>query len=348
MVKIMRLLQFACLMLARATIGATSAVSQIARARAIIRPLVAAALLAISTNFACAQVSWADAIARVERSAEAYREYARVRGVTWAGTLYNDWHLTRHSCGIVGRMIGEAAAIADLEKLDYPQLRADGDESYAHDMLVFSISLDNWVMAARAALSMSEAQRVNLWNLNCASTEICPACRMVRSAAPDADFVVEGLRLRILGDIDSGFAERFKSALDAAPNVNEILLGSHGGSVVDAIRAGLLIRERGLTTTLYANCNSACPLVFLGGTKRIVWAGTARFGLHEISRGGRAVPQDDSIYRLVARYVSEMGGDQAGIVALMLSAAPEDMAYPNVDDYCALGLATWVQRVCGW
>lgn len=313
----------------------------------MVRTLLAAALLAASAGLAVAQVSWTEAIERVERSAEAYREYARARGVTWAGSMYAGWDHTRHSCAVVGRMIGEAAAIADLETMEYPALRPDGDEGYAHEMLVFSISLENWVAAARAALSMTEAQRINLWNVECAGTETCPACRMVVSDAPQADFVVDGRRLRVLGDIDAGFAARFEAALDAAPQVEEVLLGSNGGSVVDAIRAGLLIRERGLETTLHANCNSACPLVFLGGARRVVWAGTARLGLHRISAGGAAVAPDDPIYGLVARYVRDMGGDPRGVVAAMLSAPPEGMAYPEVGDYCDLGLATWVQRVCG-
>jgi len=312
------------------------------------RIFIAVLFLACFPVMTLAQTSWTAAIERVERSAKIYREYAFARGVHWAGSMYNGLHYTRHSCAILGRMIGQTAAIANLEKFEYPELMETADEDYAHEMLVFSISLENWVGAARAALAMSEAQWVNRWNLQCASSEICPACRAVKSDTPEADFVQDGSRLFVLGDIDRGFADRFKVALDKYSGIDEIILGSDGGSVVDAIRAGLMIRERSLTTTLDGNCNSACPLVFLGGTTRIVWASTARFGLHQISRGGNPVPLDDDIYILVSQYIREMGADHLGIVSLMASAAPDDMVYPDIDEYCDLGLATWVQRVCGF
>ena len=73
------------------------------------------------------------------------------------------------------------------------------------------------------------------------------------SPTPEADFVRDGIWLRVLGDIDLGFADRFRTALDANPGVEEIVMGSDGGSVRDALTAGRLIRERGLKTTLGEN-----------------------------------------------------------------------------------------------
>ena len=54
------------------------------------------------------------------------------------------------------------------------------------------------------------------------------------------------------------------------PEVKIVGLGSPGGAVVEAIRAGYLIRARGLETTQIADCFSACPIVFLGGSRRTV------------------------------------------------------------------------------
>lgn len=310
--------------------------------------LATIALIALlPTPIASHIVSWDEAIARVESTADKYRTYAREHGVTWAGAMYNEWHSRRHSCAILGRMLGHAEAIQHLEELDYPPLPANGDKIYAHSMLVFAISLENWVFSARRAVAASEVERIKIWNLDCVGDQGIPQTLAMPNPQAEADFVRDDTRLVVLGDIDTGFADRFRMALDANPGVEEILLGSNGGSVVDAVAAGRMIRARGLKTSLYYNCNSACPLVFLGGVERVVWASGGRFGLHQISSEGAAVSRDDEIYPLLSAYIAEMGGDPARIVHSMHSASPAELSYPDPNDYCELGLATWVQRICG-
>lgn len=310
--------------------------------------LTAIGLMALlPTPVASDNISWEGAIARVEASAEKYRTYARERGVTGAGSMYGTLDIARHTCAILGRMLGHAEAIRHLEEMNYPPLPSNGDEDYAHSMLVFSVSLGNWVFSARQALKASKVERIKIWNLDCAGSLGIPQALMMSIPNPEAEFIRDGTSLLVLGDIDRGFADRFQAALEANRGVEEILLGSNGGSVIDALLAGRVIRARGLQTTLYYNCNSACPLVFLGGVRRAVWAGGARFGLHQISRDGTAVPPDDVIYQLVFDYVAEMGGDPIQLVTWMYSASPSELSYPDLVDYCDLGLATWVQRTCG-
>lgn len=77
---------------------------------------------------------------RVLASAEKYRTDAKEHGVTWAGTMYNEWRSRRHSCAILGRMLGHAEAIRHLEELDYPPLPANGYGISAHSMLACAIS----------------------------------------------------------------------------------------------------------------------------------------------------------------------------------------------------------------
>ena len=91
--------------------------------------------------------SWEEAIRRVEASAREYHDYAvEVGGTGWAGAMYSNYHSDRHQCAILGRILGQEEAIAHLEELEYPPL---GPESDPHELLVFSISLENWVGAAR-------------------------------------------------------------------------------------------------------------------------------------------------------------------------------------------------------
>jgi hypothetical protein len=235
--------------------------------------LAAIGLMALlPTPVASHSVSWKDAIARVEASAEKYRTYARERGVTGAGSMYGTLDVARHTCAILGRMLGHTEAIRHLEEMEYPPLLSNGEEDYAHSMLVFSVSLGNWVFSARQALKASKVQRIKIWNLDCAGNQGIPQALMMSIPNPEAEFVRDGAGLLVLGDIDVGFAERFRAALEANRGVEEILLGSDGGSVIDALMAGRMIRARGLKTTLYYNCNSACPLVFLGGVRRAVGA----------------------------------------------------------------------------
>lgn len=289
--------------------------------------------------------SWEDAIRNVEASARKYHDYAvEVGGTSWAGAMYNGYKFDDHRCAILGRMLGHPDAIAHLEQFDYPPMTSASDP---HDLLVFSISLENWVAAARWAVGATESQRASVWNLECVGEMGIPATLFEKNDTPNAEFERNGTQLHVYGDIDAGFFVRFSKALEANPDIKEITLGSAGGSVADAILAGVLIRQRGLDTALYGNCFSACPLVFLGGIRRVIWAAPYRLGFHQISRGGEAVPLDDPIYRDVALYATRMGADGLTVVQWMQSSPPIDMYEPPVDDLCPPVVATFVQRRCG-
>lgn len=290
--------------------------------------------------------SWDEAIATVEQFASEYFEYAvEVGGTSFAGTMYNGYKSLEHQCAILGRMLDHAEAIRHLEEFDYPPMDAGSDP---HDLLVFSISLENWVAAARWAKSATLDQRVNRWSLDCVGQFGIAPTLFMESAKPEAEFEVDGKQLHVYGDIDVGFAERFEQALNANTSISEVTLGSGGGSVRDALIAGLLIRSRGLDTTIYGNCYSACPLVFLGGNHRIVWAAPHRLGFHQIYTGeGVPIPFDDQLYKLVAQYIAEMGGDPSVVLAWMYSAGPSEMFEPEPEDLCTANVATFVQRICG-
>ena len=169
----------------------------------------------------------------------------------------------------------------------------------------------------------------------------------MRSPQPNAEFEVSHEKLYVYGNIDAGFADRFERALLDAPGITTVALGSGGGSVIDAVRAGARIRDRGLSTEIYGNCLSACPLVFIGGVERRLWAAPHRLGFHQIyDETGVSVPSDDAVYDLVARYATLVGSDPNVLISWMLSAGPSEMFEPEVESLCAAGVATWVQRVC--
>lgn len=299
----------------------------------------------VAASVSAQSVSWEAAIEQVEASAEKYFEYAvRVGGTSWAGTMYNGYQYERHQCAILGRMLGKADAIREIEHLEYPPLDASSDP---HDLLVFSISLNNWVSAARWALAAETHQRINTWNLDCVGRHGISQSSFMESPREQADFEQDGNRLFVYGAIESGFYERFLIALDSNPDVEEVLLGSGGGSVRDAILSGLEIRRRELSTTIFGNCFSACPLVFMGGTRRVIWAAPHRLGFHQIYRGdGEPISAENPVYALVSNYMEMMDVEPIAVIQWMLRAAPHEMHEPDVGLLCAPRVATFVQRVC--
>lgn len=294
---------------------------------------------------AAAQTGWDAAILKVEAAAKKYHAYAvDVGGTSWAGTMYNGWKYDEHRCAILGRMLGKPELISEIETFAYPPMDARSD---AHDLLVFSISFENWVAAARWGVSADEHKRINTWNLDCVGRYGIPEAAAMQSDKPNADFEVRDQILLVYGEIDDGFFERFVQVLDANTQVHTVWLGSGGGSVQDAVRSGFEIRERNLDTSLFGNCFSACPLIFVGGNNRTLWASPARLGFHEVSRGGVAVPQNDNIYGLIASYLTLMDVDPVTLIGWMWSASPRHMYEPDVSVLCRPGVATFVQRVCG-
>lgn len=313
----------------------------------IVLPLVILLATLIYSGAKAQNVGWDVAIVRVEESARKYSDHAfKVLGSRWVGPANDSIKFDTHRCAILGRMLGHTEAIQHIETFEYPPLDGSVD---AFDLLVFSLTLENWVAAARASLKMEPSMRINVWNLECVGEQGIPADLFMESSQPNATFRIEGKTLVVYGDIDAGFFERFKSQLDAAPTIEEVGLGSGGGSVPDALLAGYEIRRRGLSTSLRGNCFSACPLVFMGGVKRILWASPYRLGFHQIYSGD-GIPRsaEDPIYELTAKYMIAMGVDPQVVIPWMLSAGPSEMFEPDVRNLCAPGVSTFVQRVCGW
>jgi len=91
--------------------------------------------------------------------------------------------------------------------------------------------------------------------------------------------------LRLRGAIAPGDAERITEDLRAArPAI--VSLDSPGGSVIDALEIGRVIRDLGADTRLQgkAVCLSACPYAFVGGAMRSI-DDSARLGVHQHSFG---------------------------------------------------------------
>jgi len=295
-----------------------------------------------------AQVDWDEEAKRVESLMEEMtRKADSLQADLWLGTRYNEWHIPVHTCSILGRMLGMSEQVTHLVPA-LPDDDADESEFRGEEFRLAAHSLYNWLHTLELLRGMSEARRVREWNLDCAGELGIPATASIAESTEEAFFLVseDGRRLDVIGAVTEGYHARLVAALDANPMVTAVALGSGGGLVIEAMRAGAEIRRRGLSTTLWNNCYSACPLVFLGGDSREIWSPYPQLGFHQIRDSAGSVPLTAPIYRRVAEYAKAMGVDDRALLRLLASAPPEDMASADPKVLCQARIATWIQRWC--
>lgn len=311
---------------------------------AVLRPVVLlAALLGVLAAAGPGQArTWEEPIADAQRRAAEYNRAADARGApVFLGTGSNNLDVPMHTCSILGKLLDRSQFVGHLER-EYPPLSiAEGDW-----LRGAALSLSNWVSIARQLLETDRPRRVEMWNLDCVGQHSIPAAAYIGQRAAAFFDVFGDSTIRILGEVTPGFADRLGKALQANPRVTVVALGSGGGSVLDAIAAGRLIRQKGLKTTLWNGCYSACSLVFLGGTFRGITSPYPKLGFHMASVGGKAIPANHAIYGEIAAYAREMGVDDAAVIRAMMSATPQDMHYPKLEDMCRARIASWIQRIC--
>ncbi|TFF22821.1 hypothetical protein E3C22_10155 [Jiella endophytica] len=286
---------------------------------------------------------WNGEIARAEADADRLATIMRSKGTFSVGTLLNEVDVDIHSCHILSIMLGKDHLTPLLvAQPDPPQ--PDDEPGFAEG--VESNSRSNWAHLARTYLAESDIERIRAWNLDCVGKFGITGRDHIREDSRRALVEVDGEAIRVLGNVEKGFYEELKAAIEENPGAKKIQLGSAGGSVGDAVKAGRYIRQRGLATELYNNCQSACSLVFLGGADRTIWSPYPELGFHRIASGGRAIPDDSDVYGQVRDYAFELGVDGNFVVAAMMKAGVKEMHHPFMDDLCAANVATWVQRTC--
>lgn len=300
------------------------------------------AAVAGSTRPAMA-MSWQEATRTVERQSDELWDRAREEGfVGHLGTGLNELHVAEHQCAILGRMLGQTEAIRELET----STEIDTDAADPHTIALAAHSLGNWAFVARRLLDTDRERRIEIWNLDCAGQMGIPVQAAIAREGPATFYEVEGDILHVLGAIEEGFADRIVEALDSEPGIEIVALGSGGGLVREAIEAGLVIRRRGLSTTLWNDCYSACPLVFLGGVDRTIWSPYPDLAFHEASLDDAVVTGDAPVYATIASYAEAMGADGVTVVDFMRRADPATFYTPPLDALCRASIATWIQRGC--
>lgn len=135
--------------------------------------------------------------------------------------------------------------------------------------------------------------------------------------------------IMIDGEIKSGDDEKFrKIAAEYADAI--VLLNSEGGMIGPAMDIGRTIKLRGYGTAIYktGSCASACALMWVAGSKRVVFEG-GQVGFHAsyLDTDGRKLATGVG-NALVGHYLSQLGFGEKTVVFATL-APPEKILWLN-------------------
>lgn len=300
-------------------------------------------LCALSLTGAGHAQTWDQKIAAARDNAARLEQMAEQRGAPMLGTLDLQADVAEIKCLILGEML-DAGDVAPHIQLYGPNPADEPDLNDPYAIRLHAMADAKWAYQASLIVELSEDQRLEMWNLTCDGKLGIPTGLVSAPWTTRATFLVSAGALYVLGDIEEGFFDEFRTFLQEN-EVNRVLFGSRGGSVGEAVRTGKLIRQLGLATDLYATCASACPLAYLGGTPRFINDWDFRLGFHQMAHDGAALPLDHEFYGLVRDYVTEMGADGDFVVTAMKSTRIDQMHYPAFQDMCDAEI-TWVRGNC--
>jgi hypothetical protein len=155
-----------------------------------------------------------------------------------------------------------------------------------------------------------------------------------------AQITVKGNNILITGDIKYSDFYNFEAATKPIYQPMTVHLHSRGGSILDAIAIGRVIRREGWVTYTENYCNSACALIWMSGVKRFKAKG-ALIGFHR----ARVSVEDNSPSsfgdRVETDYLRGLGYNQP-VIDFALNAPPSGMTYLSVADARKIGLALTV------
>lgn len=148
----------------------------------------------------------------------------------------------------------------------------------------------------------------------------------------------DGNAIEFLGEMNVGSADDLAEVLASHPDAHLIHLNSPGGEVFEAHRMVRMVASRHMTTVVDKLCGSACTLVFLAGTDRILAPG-ARLGFHSFWSPGvsqaemTALTQSDRDFMVAA-------GVKPSFIDKVFATPNDDAWYPSDEQLKADGVVT--------
>ncbi len=130
-----------------------------------------------------------------------------------------------------------------------------------------------------------------------------------------------------------------------------IMISSSGGSVSSAIKIGLIINQKGYSTSLQLGqgCSSSCGIIFIAGKERIALTSktmsNSSIGFHQISRNKVCSDPTAPEYEIIEKYANRVLPKNVSpkFVSLMKSTSCKSMSYVSAIDLEKIGIATKVQ-----
>jgi hypothetical protein len=249
-----------------------------------------------------------------------------------------------HTCGVLGELLGLGSDVAG--GWTYPDPGIDAADP--QHLRLYSVSLRHYAKVAQALLRENDFAWRYRWNLNCSGKYNSAKWFNFGDSESFALFISEDEKtVQIVGSIRPGLYDALAKRLTIHRSIERVELSSFGGLVHEAIKIGTLLRKRELTTIVRDNCKSACTLVFIGGSERIVPAPYYDLGFHRATERGGPVWDGDVIYEDIRRYAELMISQGDRFVELVQSGRGWDFHRPDAKELCEIGLATWVEDVCG-
>jgi ATP-dependent protease ClpP protease subunit len=125
-----------------------------------------------------------------------------------------------------------------------------------------------------------------------------------------------------------------------------MLLESPGGSLLDGISLGRVVRSQGLRTVARYDCASACAIIFLGGSERMLVGSRARVGFHQAAFIGEKVrwcdqSMDSPEIRKYLRFVIPAGADR--IYPIIMETSCDSIEWVYGQRALELGVATTLE-----
>lgn len=318
-----------------------------------VRKCLIKAIIALVFFSALAPIrAMASGVESVKQRMEASRDLARVYETTArkiegrSGRAVPDKTLDvrGHTCGVLGELLGLGSDVTAGWTYPDPSLNSGN----SHYLKLYAASLRNYVKAAEDTLKQSSFAWRYRWNLNCAGKYNSARWYAFENEV-DYEVVVSDARtkLHIFGNIQAGLYDAVAKRLAIHGSISSVELSSGGGLVDEAIKIGLLLRKRELSTVVRDSCMSACTLVFIGGADRIIPAPYYDLGFHRATEKGGTVWDGDYVYDKIRNYADKMieGGDE--IVKLVRSGTGKDFHRPDAEELCDLRVATWIEDICG-
>jgi hypothetical protein len=155
-------------------------------------------------------------------------------------------------------------------------------------------------------------------------------------SAAAMDLSLNGRYVTISGTVAPQEARHFLDAVQVRREPTTVVLDSNGGYLREAAWISQIIRIRGweIMVPNRAICNSACPLIWLGGVNRSL---DSRLGFHSAAKApvGSGIRHEEA-NAFIAGFMRQMGAPEF-LIALQPIADPCCFNYVNHDKAEALG-----------